>query len=387
MKPILQEQPARRRRILTLSIFPAPYRVEVFNELGKETDLRVLFERNTDFNRPSQWFKDEFNSFTGAILTDRNPKTQRRIREIEKRLFTRKFDVVLLYDYTTIKSLEYMLLCRLLGIPYFLNCDGAFINTSRLKAIVKRLFISGAAGYFASGKKAREYFEYFGARREKISLHPFTSLYARDVAEVVPSTEEKARLRQEMGLLGKKIGITASRFIPSKKIEILIKAWAEMPVDHQLIVVGSGDLEDEYKTMVKQLGLDNVLFPGYMERAELLRTLRLCDVYITPTEMDTWGLVVNEAMACGLPVIATDKCIAGLELIREHENGRIVPVGDVGALRQAITEILSDEQNLKWMSMNALETIRPYTYENIARAHLTAIEHYFTNRQTRGALQ
>ena len=87
---------------------------------------------------------------------------------------------------------------------------------------------------------------------------------------------------------------------------------------------------------------------------------------------DIWGLVINEAMAYGLPVITTDRCVAGLELVEEGVNGSIVPVGDDAALAGKMKEILSSD--LEKMGTASLEKIRAYTIENMAKAHVAIFE-------------
>ena len=83
---------------------------------------------------------------------------------------------------------------------------------------------------------------------------------------------------------------------------------------------------------------------------------------------DVWGLVINEAMAQGLPVITTDQCVAGLELVENGINGYIVPVSDNEALVTAINTVLGEDY--RKMGQAALEKIRPYTMENMVKAHV-----------------
>ena len=87
-----------------------------------------------------------------------------------------------------------------------------------------------------------------------------------------------------------------------------------------------------------------------------------------PTKSDVWGLVINEAMAQGLPVVTTDGCVAGVELIENGVNGYIVPVDDNEALTEAIAKTLRGDY--RQMGRQALETIRPYTIENMVKAHV-----------------
>lgn len=87
-----------------------------------------------------------------------------------------------------------------------------------------------------------------------------------------------------------------------------------------------------------------------------------------------WGLVINKAMTFGLPVITTDRCIAGLELIRHYENIFIVPVERaVILLAKRIEEVLSDEQLATRMAKTSLKKIRLYTIENMAQSHYSML--------------
>jgi Glycosyltransferase len=358
-------------KILIISIFPAPYRVEVFNELGKYVDLTVLFEKCSDHNRPGEWFSDQFHQFKGYLYS--NKKNKRSIKQIKKQLNKKQFDMVFLYDYSTLKSVYYLLVCRFRKIPYIINCDGAFISKSRIKKRIKTCYIKNAAGCLASGKIAAEYFKYYGADDNKIYYHPFTALHAKEIADTVIPLQEKQNLRKSLGLDEKKTVITVTRFITRKRVDVLIKAWSKIQQEYQLIIVGSGDLEQEYKNLVKELELHNVNFTGYLNKKEVMQYMRASDLFVLPTDYDPWGLVVNEALSCGLPVVTTEGCIAGLELIQNGINGYLVPVHDSEALYLIMEKVLSDEKHLELLSEQALCSIREYTYENIAKCHADAI--------------
>ena len=92
-------------------------------------------------------------------------------------------------------------------------------------------------------------------------------------------------------------------------------------------------------------------------------------MFVLPTREDIWGLVINEAMANGLPVITTDHCVAGIELIKDYQNGFLVPINDVQALRDRIAESITDDAMLQKLSENSLQVIQEYTIENMAKQH------------------
>ena len=96
------------------------------------------------------------------------------------------------------------------------------------------------------------------------------------------------------------------------------------------------------------------------------------DLFVLPTREDIWGLVINEAMAKGLPVVTTDRCIAGLELITDPALGRIVPVEEVKVLAEALNVVL--ETIGPQSGQCVLEAVRPYTIENMAKKHIELLE-------------
>ena len=96
------------------------------------------------------------------------------------------------------------------------------------------------------------------------------------------------------------------------------------------------------------------------------------DVFVLPTREDIWGLVINEAMAYGLPIVTTDRCVAGVELVENGVNGYVVPVEDETALADSLKRVLSGDTAA--MGSASLEKIRGYTIENMAKAHVAFLQ-------------
>ena len=165
--------------------------------------------------------------------------------------------------------------------------------------------------------------------------------------------------------------LAIGQFIRRKGFDILMHAACSLDKDVGIYIVG-GEPTEDYLQMRASLGLDNVHFVGFQKKEALSRYYRAADLFVLPTREDIWGLVINEAMAYGLPVITTDRCVAGLELVEEGVNGSIVPVGDDAALAGKMKEILSSD--LEKMGTASLEKIRAYTIENMAKAHVAIFE-------------
>ena len=100
-------------------------------------------------------------------------------------------------------------------------------------------------------------------------------------------------------------------------------------------------------------------------KKELSEYYKAADIFVLPTREDIWGLVINEAMAYGLPVVTTNKCVSGVELVKDYKNGFIINVDDVKQLAYAINLILSDDILREKMSKESLKTIDKYTIENM----------------------
>ena len=117
--------------------------------------------------------------------------------------------------------------------------------------------------------------------------------------------------------------------------------------------------------------LDRVHFISFKSKNELEEYYRASDLLCFPTRYDIWGLVINEAMANGLPIITTDKCIAGLTLV-DKTNGKIIPTDDAEKIADAINELIISE-NLDELAKNSLSKIEKYTYTNMVEDHLRVL--------------
>lgn len=357
------------KKILVISSYPAPYRVAVFRELAQFYSMDVFFEFIQDQSRAAQWFvrSDEFK-----ILNTR--ENQVCFRDCLKKLT--RYDLVLAYDYNNTNAGRLIRTCIRKRVPYIINCDGAFIRPHWLKDRVKHYYISHARACFASGAHARDYFLHYGAREENIYLHQFTSMTKADMEEAL--TGKREDVSDTLGLPNMLTVLTIGQFIPRKGFDILLQAWKtvqeSLSQEAQLVLVGGGGLEKEYERLICELGLTNVHIQGFVDKKTIFSYYHASDVFVLPTREDIWGLVINEAMACGLPVISTDRCIAAVELIQDDENGYVVPHEDVDACAAALIRVLSDESLRENMEKNNREKICTYTLENIAESHRRVID-------------
>ncbi|MBP3700809.1 MAG: glycosyltransferase family 4 protein, partial [Lachnospiraceae bacterium] len=194
------------------------------------------------------------------------------------------------------------------------------------------------------------------------------------VVQAARCDQSKEELRAALGLENIPTAVTIGQFIPRKGFDVLLNAWKDVPQPAQLVLVGGGDLEEEYRRQIRDLNLENVHLVGFVGKETVFQYYHASDLFVLPTREDIWGLVINEAMASGLPVVGTDRCIAAVELIEDGQNGYVVPIEDASALSQSMNAILSDPELAARMRSQNLDKIRSFTLENIVENHRRVID-------------
>lgn len=179
-----------------------------------------------------------------------------------------------------------------------------------------------------------------------------------------------------------KIILSVGQFIHRKGFDWMIDAYKNLDKEIGIYIIG-GAATQEYLDLKNKYKMDNLHFIDFMGKNEILKWYRAADLFVLPTREDIWGLVINEALAQGLPTVTTDKCIAGLELIVNKKNGFIVKCEDEESLLQ-ITESFFEksEADICLMKKEALSIIKKYTIENMAKNQLDVIKKSLRNGET-----
>ena len=359
------------KRVLFLTNYPSPYRIRFFDELGKHMDVTVLFSDRAELkkHRSASWYVESEGSFRRVQLTKRVATigSSDLCRDVTAWL-RQPFDAIVLCGYanpTAMLAISYM---RLHKIPFWMEVDGGLVRKENgLKYRFKRTLVSSASHWLSTGRETTRFLVHYGAKEENVHVYPFTSLQEGDLLpEPVPQAQ-KAALRQELGMEEDRVVLSIGQFIHRKGFDVLLKAAAELDGSTGIYIVG-GEPTEEYLKLRDDLKLTNVHFVGFQNKETLAKYYQAADVFALPTREDIWGLVINEAMAYGLPVVTTDKCVAGQELVENGINGYLVPVDDHAALARKLNAILTGDFSA--MGKAALKKIRPYTIENMAKVHV-----------------
>ena len=244
-------------------------------------------------------------------------------------------------------------------------------------SIISFIF-SYADAFLVPGSKHKEYTVSLGASPDKVFIMPNVSNISVKDGDYV----RKEKLKEELDIGTKKVILYIGRLRKRKGVEYLVKAFAKLRKERDdiiLIIIGRGECRDELELLSKNLNIeDSVYFMGYVEDELLPAYYLLCNVCVVPSitygMADPCPLVVNEAMYFGKPVIATDAVGAAFDMIKNGENGFMVPEKDSDALYCAMKKILSEPELEKKMGEESKRIIEEeFRYENMLDGFKRAI--------------
>jgi len=257
-----------------------------------------------------------------------------------------KFDVVHLHEFRTLQNAWAYIALRLNGrrVPLVIQAHGSSARVGRLtgaKALFDRALgrrmICGADGFIAVSRDELRHYLMLGADREKVLLIP-PGIELEGISALPP----KGKFRRRLRVGGRKICLYLGRIHRDKGIDHLIRAFARAKEDAVLVVAGPDDgYLDEARSLVSDLGLGgDVVFTGPLYGEEKYRALVDADLFVYPSRYEIFGLAPLEALACGTPLIISDRC-GCRELVGHLGMCSVVPYGDEGKLADAIEDVLS----------------------------------------------
>jgi glycosyltransferase involved in cell wall biosynthesis len=166
--------------------------------------------------------------------------------------------------------------------------------------------------------------------------------------------------------------LTSSRFIPKKNIDGLLRGYARFIARRadapDLVVCGDGELRDKLHRLANTLGIaPRVRWPGFVQYPALPAYYAFAEAFILASTIEQWGRVVNEAMACGLPVLVSERCGSAPELVREGENGFLFDPRDPDAIADALGRIPAEAAARERMGRRSREIIAEFTPQTFGR--------------------
>ncbi|WP_422056511.1 glycosyltransferase family 4 protein [Sphingomonas sp.] len=265
------------------------------------------------------------------------------------------------------------------GIPCFVRGDShgslkAAGWKTALRSIAIRAFYHSVDGLLAIGSNNRDYYRSLGIPDERIFHFPFSVDNARVEEGSRLSPGERAAYRQKLGIADDRpIVLFASKFLARKHPDHLLQACARLADEGQrlaLVFAGAGEMEASLRSAAADTPQLQTIFTGFLNQTELLPMLGACDIFALPAESEPWGLIINEAMCAGLPIVASREIGAVADLVRDGENGHCFDANDVVGLCDALRPIVADAELRRSMGTRSREIIAQWSFnENVQGLH------------------
>lgn len=221
-----------------------------------------------------------------------------------------------------------------------------WVARKRWKEALKRIMFSRVDAVLGSGEESRKFAMRYGASANQaiILQHSIDTVHFRDGSR--EARNRRDNVRAQLGLKGTTF-IYVGRLWTGKGLNHLLDAFGSiqgrLAESVSLLIVGDGQAENALRARCESEGIHNVVFAGFRGKEELLEMYAAADVFVFPTLGDPYGLAVDEAMVCGLPVISSDAAGEIRQRVEDGVNGYVVEAGNSAALVPPMLKLASDQ--------------------------------------------
>ena len=368
-------------RVVYWNNIPAPYMVERFNALAERgnVDLEAWFSTRTESDRSWQVAEESWR-FPYRYL----PRIPGRPAATIPVPIMRARPDVLVSLYASPSYILGSALARVRGIrtAYWVEVTfDATITRRRWKEHLKSALLPRADGILTAGRDGAAFAMRYGASPERILTVPHVIDFERYAAGSARARASRDTVRGQLRVHGVTFAYVG-RMWSGKGLDQLLDAFAALQRqstrDVSLLLVGDGTDEARLRRRCADEGLEDVVFAGFHDGDALLELYAAADVFVFPTLGDTFGMVVLEAMACGLPVISTSAAGEIADRIDEGVNGFVVPPADAEVLRERMELLTGDDGLRRRMGEAARAKVAGQSPAVWAEAFEVAVEKIFS---------
>ena len=397
-----------RLKIGVLATHPIQYHAPLFRELARRdnVELSVYFchrptpeEQGRGFDVAFEWDVDLLNGYQYGFMTNRaKHPTQGFLGydtpEITDIIAHERFDVFLVHGWNNKACWQAFLACWRSGTPLGVRSDSQLpkpnYNTKnissrqRLKSMVKQMVYPSFIGRFdyclPYGQRSAEYFRHFGGKRIATAPHFVSNGFFASQAD--QARIHRAGARDRWGIpQDAYCFLFCGKFLDLKRPLDILAAVRKLQTDASkanasihLLMVGDGNIKKQTEEWSRANNLA-VSFTGFLNQMEIVKAYAVSDCLVLASDSETWGLVVNEAMACGLPAIVSDACGCVPDLIVEGVTGYTYPCGDINALALKMQQMVYGRSTTKLMQQAIMNHIARFNAGVAADKLLDAIRH------------
>jgi glycosyltransferase involved in cell wall biosynthesis len=375
-------------RMAVLNSHPIQYFAPLYAYLNTAPDLEVTAlylsdfsirgGRDCGFGRDVKWDVDLLNGYRSVFFGD-----AARTREpggfwslvapqVWNELRSGRYDVVWLHGHNYAANLIALTAAKTAGLPIMMRGETHLeLPCHAVKSLLRRPLMGGLYHFcdrlLAIGSANAAFYRAMGVPDHKIFLVPYSVDNDRFIKSASLTDGQRRDVRRRYNVpIDRPSVLYAAKFTPRKRPRDLLEAARrlKMETDHKftVVMVGSGELEQELRAFCTDHALDNVLFPGFVNQTELPALYAASDVFVLPSEHEPWGLAVNEAMCSGLPVVVSREVGCVADLVQEGLNGYTPAAGDINGLVRALHRLIADEDLRRRQGQASLARIQQWGY-------------------------
>jgi glycosyltransferase involved in cell wall biosynthesis len=394
-------------KLAIVTTHPIQYYAPWFRHLAASMDVEVLYGYRQDargqaaagFGVPFEWDLPLLDGYPFRWLENvaRQPGIDTfggcDTPELYELLRRERFSACLMLGWNHKCYLQAAAACWRSGLPLLVRGDSQ-LGTPRgamrraVKSVPYRLLLPRCAAHLYVGRRNREYLRHYGVPEAKLFFSPHSVDNAFFAAEAGRARDQdaSAALRAEHGIGSDDfVALFVGKLMPLKRADDLVRACGlreTLPSGRRLhaVFVGDGPSRDEIEALAQPWS-DRIHFAGFVNQKQLPAWYAAADALVLCSNAETWGLVVNEAMACGVPAVVSDAVGCSPDLIEPGRTGYAYPVGDIRALCARLCDLDRDVARApRDVARGLAEKMREYSYERATAGVRAALEACATTR-------
>jgi glycosyltransferase involved in cell wall biosynthesis len=342
------------------------------------SDCSIRGGKDAGFGQNVKWDLDllaGYNSkFVGARARTREPRGFLSLvaPQLWSEVRSGRYDVLWVHGHNYAANLIALMAAKTAGLPVMMRGETHLgMPRSGIKSALsrplKRALYRGCDRLLAIGSANTAFYRAMGVPDHKIFLVPYCVDNDRFVTAANLTDDQRAEIRKRYEVPADRPAVLyAAKFMPRKRPGDLLEAARRLKTQagrpFTLIMAGSGELEGELRAFCVEHGLDNVVFTGFINQSALPALYAAADVFVLPSEHETWGLAVNEAMCAGLPIVVSREVGCVADLVADGLNGYTPAARDIAGLASALQRLIEDEDLRRRQGEASLRRIMQWGY-------------------------
>lgn len=367
-------------RVWILTNAPSPYQVELLAEIQRQgrVEPHVRFLRvPTAASLPSQLAELDHRELWGCAPRSWRDEVRFHPRAVWETAFGQYDCFVLSGLYTSVTFLACAFMLCLRGRPWSVWLEQPRVGPYRerswwtrplagVRDCLLKFLLRRATRVIGIGSIAVQVYREMGVDAKNLLMLPYCCDIAR-FAEVQSDDSDVRSIRERYHLDGNTVFLFSGQMIERKGADTALRAFELLVREYSqvaFLLLGKGPLREQYESQIPAEVRDRVHFVGFVSQQELPQYFAAADVFVFPSRHDGWGVVINEACAAGMPVIASQQTGATGDLVEDGSNGFVLDCQDVDGFNAKMKYFVEQPDEIQAFGERSRKKVQPFSVEN-----------------------